>query len=135
MEDEISTRRGWGIWVYHTEMDKVKYSFKIYQNSANGSFLLNLMIGSTTRFSNDMFEQKRAMIWENKLIGTENTRRKACNMMHVGRWHEHICKFCATQEKPLFRKNFPVKKDRAGKNDKGKKRTRFSKDRQDPQNL
>ncbi|KAL8492440.1 hypothetical protein ACS0TY_023863 [Phlomoides rotata] len=30
------------------------------------------------------------MIWENKLIRTENTRRKACNMMHIERWHEHI---------------------------------------------
>ncbi|KAL8510843.1 hypothetical protein ACS0TY_017598 [Phlomoides rotata] len=44
------------------------------------------MTGNTTRFANDLFEQKRAMIWENKLIGTENTRRKTCNMMHVGRW-------------------------------------------------
>ncbi|KAL8503268.1 hypothetical protein ACS0TY_022126 [Phlomoides rotata] len=95
-EDEISTRRAWGVWVYLTEMDKVKYP-------------------STTRFANDMFEQKRAMIWENKLIGTENTRRKACNMMHVRRWHEQICKFCVTQEKPMFRRNFLVKKDRAGK--------------------
>ncbi|KAL8515756.1 hypothetical protein ACS0TY_014443 [Phlomoides rotata] len=66
------------------------------------------------------------------MIRTENTRRKTCNMMHVGRWHEQICKFCATQEKPLFERNFSVKKDRAGKNDRGKKRTNFSKDRQDP---
>ncbi|KAL8497269.1 hypothetical protein ACS0TY_020815 [Phlomoides rotata] len=93
------------------------------------------MIRSTTRFANDMFEQKRVMIWENKLIGRENTRRKACTMMHVGRWHEHICKFYATHEKPLFGRNFSVKKDRAGKNDREKKRTSFSKDRQDPQNL
>ncbi|KAL8538949.1 hypothetical protein ACS0TY_000808 [Phlomoides rotata] len=55
------------------------------------------------------------MIWENKLIGTESTRRKACNRMHNGRWHERICNFCATQEKPLFRNNFSVKKDRPGK--------------------
>ncbi|KAL8540189.1 hypothetical protein ACS0TY_001679 [Phlomoides rotata] len=73
-------------------MDKVKYMVKIYQNSINGSFLLNSMIGSTTRFANDIFEQKRTMIWENKLIGTENTWRKTCNMMHVERWHEQICK-------------------------------------------
>ncbi|KAL8530545.1 hypothetical protein ACS0TY_007544 [Phlomoides rotata] len=116
-------------------MDKVKYSFKIYQNLVKGSFLLNLVIGSTTRFVNDMFEQKRAMIWKNRLIGTENTQRKACNMMHVGRWHRHICKFCATQEKSLFRRNFPVKKDRAGKNDREKKRTSFPKDRQDLKKL
>ncbi|KAL8548041.1 hypothetical protein ACS0TY_007373 [Phlomoides rotata] len=62
------------------------------------------MTGVTTRFANDTFEQKRAMIWENKLIEMENTRQKACNMMHVERWHEHIYKFCATQEKPLFEK-------------------------------
>ncbi|KAL8520344.1 hypothetical protein ACS0TY_011042 [Phlomoides rotata] len=63
-------------------MEKVKYPFKIYQNSVNGSFLLNSVAGATTRFANDMFEQKMAMIWENRLIGIESTRRKACNMMH-----------------------------------------------------
>ncbi|KAL8498662.1 hypothetical protein ACS0TY_021849 [Phlomoides rotata] len=115
MEDEVSTRRAWGVWVCLTEMDKVKYPFKIYQNSVNRSFLLNTMTGNTTRSANEVFEQKRAMIWENKLIGTENTRRKACNMMHVEKWHERICQFCATQEKPLFGRNFPVKRDRPGK--------------------
>ncbi|KAL8487589.1 hypothetical protein ACS0TY_024053 [Phlomoides rotata] len=73
-EDDVTTRRAWGVWVCLTEMDKVKYPFKIYQNSVNGSFLLNTMTGNTTRFANEVFEQKRAMIWENKLIGTENTR-------------------------------------------------------------
>ncbi|KAL8507795.1 hypothetical protein ACS0TY_018361 [Phlomoides rotata] len=48
-EDEISTRRALGIWVYLTEMEKVKYLFKIYQNLVNGSFLLNAMTGGTTR--------------------------------------------------------------------------------------
>ncbi|KAL8549461.1 hypothetical protein ACS0TY_008339 [Phlomoides rotata] len=96
-------------------MDKVKYPFKIYQNSVNGSFLLNTMTRNTTRFANNVFKQKRAMIWENKLIGTENTRCKTCNMMHVERWHERICQFCATQEKPLFGRNFLVKRDRPGK--------------------
>ncbi|KAL8549403.1 hypothetical protein ACS0TY_008294 [Phlomoides rotata] len=55
-EDEVSTRRAWGVWVCLTEMDKVKYPFKIYQNSVNGSFLLNTMTGNITRFANDMFE-------------------------------------------------------------------------------
>ncbi|KAL8509913.1 hypothetical protein ACS0TY_016942 [Phlomoides rotata] len=87
-ENEVSTRRAWGVWVCLTEMDKVKYPFKIYQNSVNGSFLLNTMMGNTTRFANDVFEQKRVMIWENKLIGTESTRRKACNMMHVERYKQ-----------------------------------------------
>ncbi|KAL8513770.1 hypothetical protein ACS0TY_013035 [Phlomoides rotata] len=73
-EDEISTRRAWGVWVCLMEMDNVKYPFKIYKNSVNGSFRLNRMMGNTTRFANDMFEQKKTMIWENKLIGTENTR-------------------------------------------------------------
>ncbi|KAL8552060.1 hypothetical protein ACS0TY_000938 [Phlomoides rotata] len=91
-EDEVTTRRAWGV-----------------SNSVNGSFLLNTMTGNTTRFANDVFEQKRAMIWENKLIGMENTQRKACNMMHVERWHERICQFCATQEKPLFGRNFLIK--------------------------
>ncbi|KAL8554900.1 hypothetical protein ACS0TY_002904 [Phlomoides rotata] len=58
-EDELCIRRAWGVWVCLTKMDKVKYPFNIYQNSANESFLLNLMTGSTTRFANDMFEQKR----------------------------------------------------------------------------
>ncbi|KAL8525350.1 hypothetical protein ACS0TY_014830 [Phlomoides rotata] len=80
-EDEISTRKARGVWVYLTEMDKDKYPFKIYQNSVNISFLLNTMTCVTTRFANDTFEQKRAMIWGNRLIGTENTRRKACNIM------------------------------------------------------
>ncbi|KAL0301876.1 UNVERIFIED_CONTAM: hypothetical protein Sradi_6464400 [Sesamum radiatum] len=29
-EDDISTRRAWGLWVCLTEMDKVKYPFKFY---------------------------------------------------------------------------------------------------------
>ncbi|KAL8480879.1 hypothetical protein ACS0TY_027415 [Phlomoides rotata] len=72
------------------------------------------------------------MIWENTLVGTENTRRKACNMMHNGRWHECICKFCATQEKPLFGNNFPIKKDRPGKEFLRKKGTNFPGNRQGP---
>ncbi|KAL8532022.1 hypothetical protein ACS0TY_008575 [Phlomoides rotata] len=63
-EDEISTRRGWGIWVYLTEMDKVKYPFKIYQNSINGSFLVNTMTSKGTRFADEAFEQKRTAIWK-----------------------------------------------------------------------
>ncbi|KAL8501201.1 hypothetical protein ACS0TY_020670 [Phlomoides rotata] len=55
-EDEISTIRAWGVWVCLTEMDKVKYSFKIYQNSVNGTFLLNTMTEVTTRFANDIIE-------------------------------------------------------------------------------
>ncbi|KAL8520405.1 hypothetical protein ACS0TY_011072 [Phlomoides rotata] len=43
-EDELSTRR---VWVCLTNMDKVKYSFKIYQYSVNGSFLLNAMTENT----------------------------------------------------------------------------------------
>ncbi|KAL8533555.1 hypothetical protein ACS0TY_009814 [Phlomoides rotata] len=69
-EDEISTRRAWGIWACLTEMDKVKYLFKIYQNSVNVLFLLNAVTGGTIRFTNDTFKQKMEIIWENKLIGT-----------------------------------------------------------------
>ncbi|KAL8524681.1 hypothetical protein ACS0TY_014328 [Phlomoides rotata] len=72
-EYEISTRRACGIWVCLTEMDKVKYLFKIYQNSTNGSFLLNTMTSKGTRFTDETFKQKRTTIWENKIIGTENT--------------------------------------------------------------
>ncbi|KAL8546810.1 hypothetical protein ACS0TY_006502 [Phlomoides rotata] len=78
------------------------------------------MISKGTRFTDEAFEQKRTAIWENKIIGIENTRRKACNMMHNGRWHECICSFCATQEKSLFGKNFLVKRDRPGKNERAR---------------
>ncbi|KAL8486004.1 hypothetical protein ACS0TY_028058 [Phlomoides rotata] len=95
---------------------------------------LKQLTGNTTRFVNDMFEQKRAMIWENKLIGTKNTRRKTCNMMHVERWHERIYQFWATQEKPLFGRNFTVKRDRPGKEFR-KKGANFPGNKQDPKNL
>ncbi|KAL8555632.1 hypothetical protein ACS0TY_003437 [Phlomoides rotata] len=55
-KDEISTMRAWGVWICLTDMDKVKYPFKIYQNSVNESFLLNTITGGTTRFTNDTFE-------------------------------------------------------------------------------
>ncbi|KAL0423540.1 UNVERIFIED_CONTAM: hypothetical protein Sradi_0888800 [Sesamum radiatum] len=42
-EDDISTRRAWGLLVCLTEMDIVKYPFKIFSNQVNGSFLLNSM--------------------------------------------------------------------------------------------
>ena len=49
-EDEISTRRAWGFWFCLTEMDKVKYPFKIFTNSLNGSFLVNSLTGKSTEF-------------------------------------------------------------------------------------
>ncbi|KAK4411757.1 movement protein [Sesamum angolense] len=101
-EDDISTRRAWGLWVCLTEMDKVKYPFKIFSNKVNGSFLLNSMTGKSTEFAESMFEKKRMLIWENKLPATESTRLKACNMLHVGQWHNHVCPCCEKQEKPLF---------------------------------
>ncbi|KAK4381259.1 movement protein [Sesamum angolense] len=101
-EDDISTRRAWGLWVCLTEMDKVKYPFKIFSNKVNGSFLLNSMTGKSTEFAESMFEKKRMLIRENKLPATESTRMKACNMLHVGQWHNHVCPCCEKQEKPLF---------------------------------
>ncbi|KAL8489901.1 hypothetical protein ACS0TY_025696 [Phlomoides rotata] len=107
MEDKVSTRRAWGVWLCLTEMNKVKYTFKIYRNSINGSFLLNYMTGTTTRFANDMFEQKRAMIWENWLVGS--TRRKACNMMHNGsRTYMQI--MCHTREAVVRKQLFGKKR-------------------------
>ncbi|KAK4394841.1 hypothetical protein Sango_1638400 [Sesamum angolense] len=73
-EDNISTRRAWGLWVCLTEMDKVKKHVR----------------------------KKRMLIWENKLPATEVTRMKAFNMLHVGQWHNHVCPCCEKQEKPLF---------------------------------
>ncbi|KAK4385887.1 hypothetical protein Sango_2712700 [Sesamum angolense] len=66
-EDNISTRRAWGLWVCLTEMDKVKYPFKIFSNKVNGSFLLNSMTGKSTEFAESIFEKKEMLIWENKL--------------------------------------------------------------------
>ncbi|KAK4406212.1 Tetraketide alpha-pyrone reductase 1 [Sesamum angolense] len=101
-EDDISTRRAWGLWVCLTEMDKVKYPFKIFSNNVNGSFLLNSMTEKSIEFAESMFEKKIMLIWENKLPATEVTRMKACNMLHVGQWHNHVCPCCEKQEKPLF---------------------------------
>ncbi|KAL0327387.1 UNVERIFIED_CONTAM: hypothetical protein Sangu_1816700 [Sesamum angustifolium] len=61
-EDDISTRRAWGLWVCFTEMDKVKYPFKIVSNKINGSLLLNSIIGRSTEFVESMFEKKRMLI-------------------------------------------------------------------------
>ncbi|KAK4382175.1 hypothetical protein Sango_2898200 [Sesamum angolense] len=97
-EDDISTRRAWGLWVCLTEMDKVKYPFKIFSNKVNGSFLLNSMTGKSTEFAESMFEKKRMLIWENKLPATESTRMKACNMLHVGQWHNHVCPCCKNRK-------------------------------------
>ncbi|KAL0349890.1 UNVERIFIED_CONTAM: hypothetical protein Sradi_4138200 [Sesamum radiatum] len=60
-QDDISTRRAWGLWVYLIEMDKVKYPFKIFSNKVNGS-LLNSMTGKNTDFAKSMFEKKRMFI-------------------------------------------------------------------------
>lgn len=83
IEDEISTRRAWGLWVCLTEMDKLKFLFKFYQNSVNGSFLLNTMTRKTTSFAEEIFEKKRNLLWNSKLPGEKETCRKFCNMTHV----------------------------------------------------
>ncbi|KAL0339275.1 UNVERIFIED_CONTAM: hypothetical protein Sangu_1449600 [Sesamum angustifolium] len=88
-EDDISTRRAWGLWVCLTEMDKVKYSFKIFSNKMNGSFMLNSMTGKNTEFAESMFEKKRMLIWENKLPAIEETRMNTCNMQY-----NHVCPYC-----------------------------------------
>ncbi|KAL0298793.1 UNVERIFIED_CONTAM: hypothetical protein Sradi_6539100 [Sesamum radiatum] len=93
-EDDISTRRAWGLWVCLTEMDKVKYPFKIFSNKVNGSFLLNSMTEKSIKFAESIFEKKRMLIWENKLATTEATRMKTCNMLHVGQWHNHVSPCC-----------------------------------------
>ncbi|KAL0440167.1 UNVERIFIED_CONTAM: hypothetical protein Slati_2499700 [Sesamum latifolium] len=122
-EDDISTRRAWGLWVYLTEMDKVKYPFKIFLNKLNGSFLLNSMTGKSTEFAESMFEKKRMLIWENKLPATEATRMKTCNMLHVGQWHNHVRPCYEKQEKSLFRTKIRVtQKKSEPKQDKGKRK-------------
>ncbi|KAL0431292.1 UNVERIFIED_CONTAM: Disease resistance protein RGA2 [Sesamum radiatum] len=88
-EDDISTRTTWGLWVCFTEIDKVKYPFKIFSNKLNESFLLNSMTEKSTEFAESMFGQKRMLIWENNLPASEATRMKTCNMLHLGQWHNH----------------------------------------------
>ncbi|KZV23047.1 Armadillo-like helical domain containing protein [Dorcoceras hygrometricum] len=100
-EDDLSPRRAWVLWVCLIEMDNVKFPFKFYQNSANGSFLLNTMTGKTTCFAEDVFERKRHV---NKFPGSKDTRRKFCNMAHIGRWIETICR------------NVQIRKSQNGKN-------------------
>ncbi|KAL0339173.1 UNVERIFIED_CONTAM: hypothetical protein Sangu_1439400 [Sesamum angustifolium] len=122
-EDDISTIRASGLWVCLTEMDKVKYPFKIFSNKVNGSFLLNSMTGKSVEFAESMFEKKRMFIWENKLPATEVTRMKTCNMLHVGQWHNHVCPCCEKQEKPVFGTKIQVtQKKPEPKSDKGKRK-------------
>ncbi|KAL2235767.1 UNVERIFIED_CONTAM: hypothetical protein Sindi_1308900 [Sesamum indicum] len=122
-EDSISTRRAWGLWVCLTEMDKVKYPFKIFSNKVNGSFLLNSMTGKSTEFAESLFEKKRMLICENKLPATEATRMKTCNMLHVGQWHNHLCPCCEKQEKPLFGTKIRITKNKPEPDqDKGKRK-------------
>ncbi|KAL0404079.1 UNVERIFIED_CONTAM: hypothetical protein Sradi_2048700 [Sesamum radiatum] len=71
-EDDISTRRAWGLSKKSTE------------------------------FAESMLEKKRMLIWENKLPATEAKRIKACNMLRVRQWHNHVCPCCEKQEKLLF---------------------------------
>ncbi|KAL0413642.1 UNVERIFIED_CONTAM: hypothetical protein Sradi_1565900, partial [Sesamum radiatum] len=123
-EDDISTRRAWGLWVCLTEMDKVKYPFKIFSNKVNGSSLLNSMTGKSTEFAESLFKKKRMLIWENKLPATEATRMKMCNMLHVGQWHNHVCPCCEKQEKPLFGTKIRVTQKKPEPNqDKGKRKS------------
>ncbi|KAK4381155.1 movement protein [Sesamum angolense] len=90
-----------GLWVCLTEMDKSSIHSKSFQQ---GEWIIpgNSMTGKSTEFAENMFEKKRMLIWENKLPATESTRMKACNMLHVGQWHNHVCPCCEKQEKPLF---------------------------------
>ncbi|KAK4383206.1 hypothetical protein Sango_2798100 [Sesamum angolense] len=134
-EDDISTRRAWGLWVCLTEMDKVKYPFKIFSNKVNGSFMLNSMMGKSTEFAESMFEKKRMLIWENKLPATETTRMKTCNMLHVGQWHNHVCPCCEKQEKPLFGTKIRVTQKKPKPNsDKGKRKNFYKERNQVPAN-
>ncbi|KAL0411464.1 UNVERIFIED_CONTAM: hypothetical protein Slati_3736100 [Sesamum latifolium] len=122
-EDDISTRRAWGLWVCLTEMDKVKYPFKIFSNKVNRSFLLNSMTEKITEFAESMFKKKRMLIWENKFSTTEATRMKTFNMLHVGQWHNHVCPCCEQQEKPLFGTKIWVTQKKLEPNqDKGKRK-------------
>ncbi|KAL0358194.1 UNVERIFIED_CONTAM: movement protein [Sesamum calycinum] len=89
-EDDISTRRAWGLWVCLTEMDKVKYPFKIFSNKVKGSFLLNSMTGKSTEFAESMFEKKRMLIWENKLPATEEP--SICEPSAAVVWLEEVRK-------------------------------------------
>ncbi|KAH6811358.1 hypothetical protein C2S51_025120 [Perilla frutescens var. frutescens] len=111
-EDQISTRRAWGLWVCLTEMDKVKFPFKFFHNSANVSFLLNTMTGRTTRFAEDLFEKKRSLIWESKLAMGKETHRKYCNMAHFGQWDNRVCSDCQNQKEPEFEKGFRPRMER-----------------------
>lgn len=111
-EDAISTRRALGLWVCLIEMDKYKRPFKLYQNSVNGSFLINTMTNSRSNFAEEVFEKKRILLFNNKLPASKETRRKFCNMIHAGRWIEKICPECPNQKEPEYGKHFRPRSDR-----------------------
>ncbi|KAL8520082.1 hypothetical protein ACS0TY_010856 [Phlomoides rotata] len=53
------------------ELGEFEFVLQRWTKLINGSFLLNGVTEGTTRFTNDTFEQKRKMIWENKLTRTK----------------------------------------------------------------
>ncbi|KAK4409329.1 hypothetical protein Sango_0005900 [Sesamum angolense] len=94
-EDDISTRRAWGLWERALSLQKA-------------------------------CSKRKECLYGNKLPATESTRMKACNMLHVGQWHNHVCPCCEKQEKPLFGTKIRVTQkkpepnpDKAGKDDDG----------------
>ncbi|KAL0288503.1 UNVERIFIED_CONTAM: hypothetical protein Sradi_7096200 [Sesamum radiatum] len=101
-EDDISTKRAWGLWVCLTQIDKVKKKHRVCKKHVR---------------------EERMLIWENKLPATEVTGMKTCNMLHVGQWHNHVCPCYEKQEKPLFGTKIRVtQKKPEPKQDKGKRK-------------
>lgn len=61
---------------------KSKYPFRIYHNSIYKSVLLNNNTRGTIRFANEIFEHKRMIFWEDKLIG-QKTRVRKCHSSKI----------------------------------------------------
>ncbi|KAK4410469.1 hypothetical protein Sango_0119900 [Sesamum angolense] len=101
-EDDISTRRAWGLGLSHQD-GQSQVSIQNLLQQGEWIIPVKLHDRKSTEFAESMFEKKRMLIWENKLPATESTRMKACNMLHVGQWHNHVCPCCEKQEKTTVR--------------------------------
>lgn len=112
LEDLISTRRAWGLWVCLTEIDKVKFPFKFFQNSVYESFQLHTMIGKSTKFAEEALERKRTLLWKNKIATNKETHRKYCNMAHFGNWSERVCLDCQNQKEIEFGRGFLPRREK-----------------------
>ncbi|KAL0303458.1 UNVERIFIED_CONTAM: hypothetical protein Sradi_6213900 [Sesamum radiatum] len=118
-EDDISTRRAWGLWVCLTDgQSQVSIQDLFKQNER--IIPVKFHDREKHRICREHVPKKRMLIWEKKLSANEATRM---NILHVGQLHNHVCPYCEKQEKSLFRTKIRVtQKKSEPKQDKGKRK-------------